>query len=67
MDERLAFAKGCVVADVAERRATFDRGRRDVALDSGKLERQRCDLSREASQRLRLKTLDIDLDKVGVP
>src|ERR1039457_305630 len=61
--KRLALAQYRIETGVAERAAPFDAGARDVALDQGKLERQRLYRLPETGQYLGLKTFDVDLDE----
>src|ERR1039457_4985838 len=63
--ERLALAQYRIETGVAERAAPFDAGARDVALDQGKLERQRLNGLPETGQYLGLETFDVDLDEGG--
>src|SRR5688572_28550467 len=61
MAEALAFAERGVEAREAERGTARQRIKGDVALDGGELEGQRAHRLRQAGERLRLETLDVDL------
>ena len=63
--ECLALAERRVEACVAKRPAAIEGGERDVALDGGELERQRCRWLRQACERFRFKPFDVDLDEGG--
>src|ERR1039458_8222819 len=67
MLERLALAQYRIETGVAERAAPFDAGARDVALDQGKLERQRLNRLPETGQYLGLKPSTSILMKAGIP
>ena len=65
MLEALALPQYGIEAGVAERAATFDARKRDLALDQRKLERQRLNRLGEAGQCLGLETFNVDLDEGG--
>src|SRR5450631_1507591 len=61
--KRLALSQYRIETGVAERAAPFDAGACDVALDQGKLERQRLNRLPETGQYLGLEPFDVDLDE----
>src|SRR5262249_45298556 len=65
VDERMALAQHCVVADVAKLGAALDACGCHVALDGGEFERQGRWGTGQSRERLRLGTLDVDLDEGG--
>src|SRR5262249_15213577 len=62
-DEDQALTQRRTIAAVAERGATLETGARHIALDRREFEREAVGRPRESGQRLRLETLDVDLDE----
>src|SRR5499433_3145839 len=61
-DEGQALTQHRPIAAVAERCATLETGARHIALDRREFEREAVGRPRESGQRLRLETLDVNLD-----
>src|SRR5262249_37628886 len=66
-DEDQALTQRRTIAAVAERGATLETGARHIALDRREFEREAVGRPRESGQRLRLETLDVDLDESRHP